>query len=313
MRSTIATICARLGAPALILAIAAVGGCGPGALLDRPANMPAEVDGRRLWHTDRAYIYAAREATAGETNRWIGELIGHLNRTYKRPLGKGLVIVVDENEAPFIDSIDELVRLQVRTAVAAGVEQHERPNEEAQRQKYKDAEMSDDLVCRITPFELDTKALTSRGFPEELPKDVEWCVSCPSESLMKSAMWVFGPRAIEKKQGKTFAVATAWAWPLAFAEAAKAFELGRDVLTFELWSIRQADWQPDHRRREIENYAEQRAIVLSPTLALAMKIAKGGDDPKTHPAKPPSRPPEDSNAPPGSSTQYSDPGEAPLH
>ncbi|MBX3394704.1 MAG: hypothetical protein KF841_05010 [Phycisphaerae bacterium] len=309
MSPKIGKTCVRLGVPTAFFFIALTSGCGPGRLLERPADMPAEVDGRRLWHTSRAYIYATHEATAGETNRWIGELAGHLNRTYKRPLGKGLVIVVDDNEAPFVDSIVELIRLQNRTAVAAGVEQHELPNEEIQRQKYKDAEMSEDLVCRITPFELDAKALAARGFPENLPPDVEWRLCCPSESLMKSAMWDFGPKAIEKKQGKTFAVATAWAWPLAFAEAAKGFELGRDVLAFELWSTRQADWESEFRRREIEKYAEQRALVLSPTLALAMKIAKGGDDPKPRLKTPDSKPPEDSDPKPHSSADRSDDGD----
>lgn len=253
-------------------------GCGPGKLLDRPADMPAELGGRKLWHTERAFIYATNEATAGETNRWIGEIARHIDRTYGAKMGKGLVIVIDDNEPPFIDSLDELIRLQTRTAQAAGVERHEMPNEEAQRQKLQDAEMSEELVCRVTPFELDATVMTASGLPSKLPDDIAWCISCPSHALMEASMWEFGPKAIEKKQGKTFAVATMWAWPLAFAEASKGFRLGRDVLVFELWTIRQETWDSEKRSKEIDKYTEQRAVVLSPTLALAMKMAREGKD-----------------------------------
>lgn len=270
--------------------LALCAGCGPGKLLERPADMPAELNGRQLWHTERAYIYAKSEATAGETHRWIGEVARHIQRTYDRELGKGLVIVVDEQESPFVDSLDELIRLQAQTARAAGVELHEMPNAEAHRQKLRDAAMSEDLVCRITPFELDRQALSAGGFPPTLPDDVAWSICCPSQALMQSAMWEFGPKAVEKKQGKAFAVATAWAWPLAFAEASKAFRLGRDVLVFELWTIRQPDWSVPKRRDEIDHYAEQRALVLSPTLALAMKLARDDGDNGPHSEAPTSQP-----------------------
>ncbi len=260
---------------AAILFAAALSGCGPARLLDAPAQLPKELDGRRLWHTPSGYIYAADEAVAGETDRWITELDRHLKRTYQRELGKGLVIVIDDGEKPFVKSFDEMVRLQRQTAIAAGVKSHEMPDVDAQRQKMEAGGMSEDLACRITPFELDGTVRAAGGLPHGLPDDAHWSISCPSQGLMEKAMWEFGPKALEKKKGKAFAVATAWAWPLAFAEAAKGFQLGRDVLVFELWAIQQSQWDQELRNQEISKYTEERAFIISPTLALALKVAKG--------------------------------------
>ncbi len=263
---------------AMIALIASAAGCGPGKLLDAPPELPTELNGRRLWHTPRAYIYAAEEATAGETDRWIAELAAHVRRTYKAELGKGLVVVIDKDEPPFVRSFEELIRLQRRTARAAAVEQHELPDDETHRRRLAGAGMTEELACRVTPFELDAKAIADGGLPGPMPNDLAWSISCPSESLMEKSMWQFGPKAIEEKHGKSFAVATFWAWPVAFAEAAKGFRLGRDVLVFELWTIRQDEWPIEKRRKAIRRYTDERALVLSPTLALALKIARGEEN-----------------------------------
>lgn len=263
---------------AIIALIAFAEGCGPGKLLDAPAELPTELNGRRLWHTPRAYIYAAEEAIAGETDRWIAELGAHVRRTYKAELGKGLVVVIDKDEPPFVRSFEELIRLQRRTARAADVDQHELPDDETHRRRLAGAGMTEELACRVTPFELDAKALADGGLPEPLPSDLMWSISCPSESLMEKSMWEFAPKAIEEKHGKSFAVATFWAWPIAFAEAAKGFRLGRDVLAFELWTIRQTEWPIEKRRKAIRRYTDERALVLSPTLALALKVARGEEN-----------------------------------
>lgn len=255
-------------------------GCGPSKLLEAPSNLPAEVDGRKLWHTPNGYIYATRKDVAGETDRWIVELKRHVERTYHRDLGKGLVVVIDGDEKPFVGKLEELVRLQRQTAIGADVQLHEMPDVQAQRQKLAAGGMTEDLALRITPFELDGMARSEGGLPHALPEDAHWAISCPSQSLMEQGMWEFGPKSLENKKGKAFAVATAWAWPLAFAEAAKGFRLGRDVLVFELWTIRQDDWDRELRHQEIAKYTEERALVISPTLALALKLARGDSGPQ---------------------------------
>ena len=107
-----------------------------------------------------------------------------------------------------------------------------------------------------------------------LPEEVAWRVCCPSQRLMEEAIWEFAPVALEKHLGKGFAVMTAWAWPVAFAEAAKALRLGRDVTVFQMWASRQSDWSTEKRLAEVARYTRERAFVISPMLSLALAMVK---------------------------------------
>jgi len=259
-----------------------LGGCGPGKLLPKPDLLPDRLGPRALWHTPMAYIYAADKAVAGETQVWIGELAAHVRRTYGQELGKGLVVVVDKGEPACIPSLEELVRLQRRTGLAGGVPAADLPTVEAQRRKLADSGMSEQVLCLVTSAALDDTALLHLGLSGDLPPDVAWRMCCPSHRLMDAAVWDFAPAALEKKKGKSFAVATAWAWPLAFPEAAKVFRLARDTLAFELWTHRQSGWPREQRAAELARYVKERAFLISPTLALALSMA-GQERPASSP------------------------------
>jgi len=244
-------------------------------LLELPRELPGELNGRRLWHTPRAYIYAADKAVAGETDRWIADLAGHLRRTYQSDLGKGLVIVVDKDEPAVVPSFDELVRLQRLAAEQSGESRDALPTVEKQRAKLAESGMSEELARRVNPVPLDDAALASAGLTGPLPVDTSWRMCCASSRLAESATWEFAPAALERKKGKAFVVMTAWALPLAVPEAAKVFQLARDTLAFQMWATRRSDWTLERRQAEIDRYMRERALVLSPTLALALAIAKG--------------------------------------
>ncbi|MFQ5425051.1 MAG: hypothetical protein ACE5F9_13875 [Phycisphaerae bacterium] len=265
----------------LIAAVCALGaGCGPHTLLRPPSGLPDRLSGRILWHTPHAYIYAADKTVAGETDRWIASLAGHVRRTYGKDLGKGLVIVIDKKESPVVPSIEELLRLERLAAPPVAKAESRQPDAAEQRKKLADSGMSEVLARRITPVVLDDAALAAAGVPpDQLPKDVAWRITAPSHRLMDSAVWQFAPKALEKKKGKAFAIATAWAWPLAFPEAAKVFRLARDVLVFQRWCRRQPGWSPERRRREVTRFRRERAFVISPTLALALSMAKSEENP----------------------------------
>ncbi|MBN2559554.1 MAG: hypothetical protein JXQ75_01300 [Phycisphaerae bacterium] len=254
--------------------VAFAAGCGPSKLLSVPADMPDRFGDRVLWHTPRAYIFAADKAVAGEADRWIGDLAAHVRRAYHADLGKGLVIVVDKGESPCVASYDDILRLQRATATAGGANPEDLPAAAEQRRKLAESGMSEELACCVTPVALDDSALAEIGLGDKLPDDVAWRICCPSHRMMEAGVWEFAPTAVEKKKGKAFAVMTVWAWPLAFPEAAKVFRLARDTLVFELWCIRQPDWPAEKRAAEVASYTKERAFVISPTLSLALSIAK---------------------------------------
>lgn len=251
----------------------AVAGCGPSRLLPHPDALPKTLDGRTLWHTQHAYIYATDKTVAGETERWIADLAGYLRRAYGRDLGKGIVIVVDKDEAPFVDSLEEMARLQRRQSTIAAASPDKTVTIEELREKLEEIGMSETLACRIALMKLDDIALKNAGL-SGLPEEVAWRVCCPSQRLMNSAIWEFAPVALEKYMGKGLALMTAWAWPVAFAEAAKALRLGRDVTVFEMWTLLQKDWSAGKRLTEIFRYTQERAFVISPMLSLALSMLK---------------------------------------
>lgn len=249
-------------------------GCGPSRVLPDPPGLPKQLGGRTLWHTPVGYIYAAEEAVAGETERWMSALDGHLRRTYQRPLGKGLVVVNDSDGPPCIDVFDEIVRLQSWMAQRMAVPEDQRPTLAEHRERLAESAMSEELACAVFPVALDDAALARLALAPGIPDDVQWSMCCPSHRLMRVATWEFAPAAIEKKKGKAFALATAWALPLAVPEAAKAFRLRRDLLAFEAWCVRQDDWPAEKRTTQCGRYQKERAFLISPTLALALTMAQ---------------------------------------
>jgi hypothetical protein len=248
-----------------------VPGCGPSRLLERPAALPEAMGERRLWHTPVAYVYAREKSVAGETERWIDDLDAHVRRTYDARLGKGLVIVVDKGEPPVVDSVEEGLRLQNQAAVAFGASMSKAVDPVAQKTALAELGFSEELYCKSAIVVLDEQALRRIGL-DALPSDVEWTLCCPSEDMMRAAVWEFAPAVLEKRLGKGAALATAWAWPLAFSESAKAFRLNRDVLAFQVWAARRSDWTPAKCHEEIASYTHQRALILSPMLAMAMEM-----------------------------------------
>lgn len=290
MNLTRSALHARVGA-ILIFAGAFSAGCAPARLLDRPLELPEAVGGRRLWHTPHAYIYAADATVAGETDRWVAGLSAHIRRTYKKELGKGLVIVVDRGEPPVVYSLEELHRLEGMLPALGTLSRGAPMTLERRRARLAESGMSEEQALRVTPAPLDGAALASAGFAGAstsapatapriaLPADVAWMMSCPSNRMAEAATWEIAPAAVEKRKGKMFAVMTACVLPLAIPEAAKAFQLARDSLCFQLWAARLPDWTDEKRAAESGRYMKERAFLLSPVLALALAMAQEGKEP----------------------------------
>ncbi|MCK6485271.1 MAG: hypothetical protein HUU22_17405 [Phycisphaerae bacterium] len=256
-----------------VLLLLIAGACGPARLLPAPPELPESANGRRLWHTPHAYIYARETEIAGETDRWIDGLNGHLHRTYDGALGKGLVIVADvDDEQPIVATLDELDRLQ--RLLPASAAPASRPSPDERRRELVASGMSEEMACWSAVAPLDVAACTTAGLPVQLPRDVQWRMCCPSNRLALKITREFAPRAVERKKGKAFAIIAAPAMPVATLEAAKVFELTRDVTAFVLWSERVSGWDAVRREREAQRYMRERAFTLSPLLSLALTLAE---------------------------------------
>lgn len=87
-------------------------GCGPTRLLPPPPELPKEVEGRSLWNTPVSAIYARDKAVAAEAETMLNALDSELRKCCDRPLGRGILIVVDTvDEKGVVTSLAEAERL----------------------------------------------------------------------------------------------------------------------------------------------------------------------------------------------------------
>ena len=113
----------RSGFPLLLLSLPliALAGCAPAQRMPDPVNWPRELDGRSLWTTPHAYIYAAHGASAGEMDR----LAARVQREYSAELGQPtppvLIIVRDAGEPYPGNDVRTLLRGTVRLALQRDV------------------------------------------------------------------------------------------------------------------------------------------------------------------------------------------------
>lgn len=275
--------------PALIALMAA--GCAqPAVIIETPADAPVELLGRKLWHTQRAYIYANRRDAADETDGWIQELAAHLGRTYDGPpLAKGLVVVSDVGDAapvvPTLEVLDQLDRC------LPPMDEGPRATVAERRQRLSEQGLAEPLALMIAIAPLEATAITApaaasgpstapassprTNAPQlRLPADIGWMICCPTRRLAVEVTRSFAPTAVERKLGKPFAVMAAPLIPVAALEAAKAFDLARDVLVFRLWAAGKADWDDGRRLEEARQYQGERALRLSPLLPIALRKAR---------------------------------------
>lgn len=267
----------RIAAPTVVLFFLV--GCGPARpkiVLDAPEDAAAQWQGRTLYHTPQGYIYARDEAIAGETDAWIRDVQGHVARTYRGRIGKGLVLVTDTDDPqPVVGSLEELQRLEAVAPLTP--RPASRPSVIERRKRLDESGMNEAMACQVATVPLDVTLLDRIGLPRAgLPADIEWMMTCPSNRLAAKVTREFAPKAIEKKKGKAFLLLAAPAMPAACVEAAKVFQLMRDALAFDLWAARQQDWDDGRRGRESDRYVKERAFIISPLLSLAMTIAQSG-------------------------------------
>ncbi len=110
-----ARIAPGLAAPCLLLMVAMCG-CGPARLLPPPPGWPREIDGRTLYVTPRAFIYATSPGAAGWMDRYLHDRIPQIEKRFGVKPGNGTVIAVSPGDKPMPDvapwpSYDEAIAL----------------------------------------------------------------------------------------------------------------------------------------------------------------------------------------------------------
>jgi hypothetical protein len=86
----------------LSLAIAAIplSGCAPVHLLPAPEGWPREIEGRKLYPTQQALVYAPSACSAGWADRYLQERIPRIQKQFGVPIARGAIFVIRPADQP---------------------------------------------------------------------------------------------------------------------------------------------------------------------------------------------------------------------
>jgi hypothetical protein len=90
-RATVVLCCA---------AAASLTGCGPTRLLPTPPGWPREIEGRRLYHTPQALIYAPSASSAGWADRYLQEHVPPIEERFGVTITPGVIFVMQPGDQP---------------------------------------------------------------------------------------------------------------------------------------------------------------------------------------------------------------------
>lgn len=243
----------RLTRPVCIGLFLIAAGCGPQppkVLLDTPENVPAEYNGRKLYHTPQAYVYARSDEAAGEADRWVIDVKKYIKRNYQRELEKGLVVVMDPGDPPVVQTLEEAHLLERDPAIMVTKPRHAKSVAEL-RKRMADQGLPERPAITGMSLVLPPRKRQELGL--ETPA-TDWAAVAPSHALAVECGIEVGAAALRtKKQDWTEEQARKAA--TTFKDTlAKAFEIGRGNPIFIAWVQRQSDWSDDERREAIRKY-----------------------------------------------------------
>ncbi len=236
-----------------IMILATIVGCGPSkpaVLLETPANVPAEYNGRRLYHTPQAYIYARSDESAGEADRWVLDVKKYIQRNYHRDLEKGVVIVMDPSDVPVAQTLEDLLILERDPSIQVTKPRHEKSLAEIRKK------MSAEGISERASVRGSTIVLP-RGKRESMHLQMgatPWVVTAPSHELAVECGVEVGAGGLRKKRPNWSEEQSRKAASMFKDSFAKAFEMARGNPVFIAWVQRQGDWSDDQRRGAILKY-----------------------------------------------------------
>lgn len=240
----------RTFVPSLILLMSICAGCGPRppkVLLDSPAEMPADLGEKKLFHTPQAYIYARDELAAGEMDRMVKDVASYVKRKHGRELGKGLVLIMDPKDAPIASTIEDQLVLERDPSIMVTKPRHPKTVEET-RSRMIDEGIPERPMIRGASLPLPRSKQSDLGLGGS---DAPWAIAVPSHDLAVESGVEVGVGALRKKRPditEEQARKLAGSFSNSFA---KAFEIVRPIPLFVYWAQAQSDWSDDQRREAI--------------------------------------------------------------
>lgn len=213
-------------------------------------GLPESWNGRQLFDTDRAWVFARDKKQAKEADRYIREIQRYVEKYHHVALGKGLVIVMESQDPPMIASFEEGQALEADPDVQRTPPRVRKSPAELRTELAKTG-VSERTMLRGTSAPLPPRKRAEIGLASAR---VPWALAAPSNALCVESgqsMMMEGLRHkdpnLDERRAKT-------AMGLVKGLAAKPFEMMRPQLLFMLWAQRQGDWSDEQRRSAIREF-----------------------------------------------------------
>ncbi len=247
-----------------VLVAATVAGCAPARLLENPPEWPARWADRQLFTTPEGFIYAGSAAAAGEADALLRHVVSDFrNQTGGEPT-RGLLIVTDADDAPFVQDVRLLYWLaQHSKTFARGQPVPSDTDLEAARKTIEEAAselgVSADTMLRMSAVSLSPEQYDAvLSFPDGVPDGTHWAVAAPTRAVVRRCNHKIVQAAL-KESGVNIGLQVLLAPILAMVESTSenATAAVRDVTIFARLAFSQPGWSAERIAAETQSYAEK--------------------------------------------------------
>jgi len=170
-----------------------------------PEGWPARLAKRKLYSFRHAFVYARSKSAAAEVNKRIETAIKELDKdsTQKTNTTIGLVVVTDTKEKPLVDlqKIIEVLHQADKQLQSEKSKKDLKSVIEAKEGIEKEG-MDMDIVMSIAPIPIEPNLLPEivNEFPENVDKQIDFCVFVPTSRNIKYGFKKIFDTAIKKKK-----------------------------------------------------------------------------------------------------------------
>ena len=228
-----------------------------------PDGWPAQLDKRKLYSFKHAFVYAGRKSEAAAVNKRIEKAIKELNKDSKQKDDTivGLAFVTDTKEKP-------LVKYQKIIDVLREVhEQHQseksKKDLESAIEAKKDIEkggMDMDIVISIAPVPIEPNQLPAilGQFPEDVDKQIDFCLFVPTSDNVKKGFKKMIDFAIKKKKiGIVERLALVPLMPFIEGKVVDGMKKSQQLVVYECLVGKQKHLSKEQRENKVNAYKKK--------------------------------------------------------
>jgi hypothetical protein len=170
-----------------------------------PDGWPERLDKRKLYSFKHAFVYSVSKSYAAEVNKRIETAVKKLEKdsTKKNTTITGLALVTDIKEKPLVDlqKIIEVLRQADKKRQSEKSKKDLKSVIEAKENIEKEG-MDMDMVMSITPIPIEPNLLPEiiNKFPEDVDKQIDFCVFVPTSRNIKYGFKKMIDTSIKKKK-----------------------------------------------------------------------------------------------------------------